>query len=317
MDVFWTILKIALSAYVGACLFVFLRQSRYVYYPDRNIEVTPESLGLWFDDVNVLSQDGETITGWFVPAGDYSGKPGEKRTTTGRTVLVCHGNGGDIGDRVCTVRKFHDMGFNVLIFDYRGYGLSSGRPCEKGTYLDALAMWNYLKAEKRIDARYICVYGQSLGGAIATWLAEQVQPGALIVESSFTSALELGARMFPYLPVRLFCTFRYDSLARMPNIRCPVLIANSHDDRTVPYEHGLRLFNAANEPKRFVEMGGGHNECGLEFDDSYVKTVAGFLATYVVADPVEREEAGVSPPSAQPPAVPPAGTAGVQCMLPL
>ncbi|MDD4872643.1 MAG: alpha/beta hydrolase [Kiritimatiellae bacterium] len=273
------IVRISIGVYVGLCLFVFLGQSRYVYYPDRTVDNTPDSAGLEFDNVSVPTQDGETITGWFVPVGKGGGEAGKSLS-----VLLCHGNGGNIGDRVDQVKIFHNMGFNVLIFDYRGYGTSTGKPTEKGTYYDALAAWNYLKVPKGIESKHIVVFGQSLGGAVASWLAEQVNPGALILESTLTSALDMGARMFPYLPVWLFCTFKYDSLSKMGNIHCPVIVAHSRDDETIPFEHGQKLFKAANEPKLFIEIGGEHNSSGIEFDSSYRTVAVEFLKKNMVND---------------------------------
>lgn len=279
MEIFWMLVRITVGVYIGLCLFVFLGQSRYVYYPGRTVDSTPGSAGLDFENVSVQTQDGETIAGWFVLAGkDAADK------VNALSVLICHGNGGDIGDRVDQVRRFHDMGFNVLIFDYRGYGTSTGKPTEKGTYYDAMAVWQYLTAEKKIEPRKIVIFGQSLGGGIASWLAEQVHPGALILESTLTSALDMGRRMFPYLPVRLFCTFKYDSLSRVGRIRCPMIVAHSIDDMTVPFEHGQRLFKAANEPKMFVEMRGDHNSCGIEFDSSYRVLAVDFLKKHMVDD---------------------------------
>jgi uncharacterized protein len=280
MEIIWPVLRITISVYIGLCLFVFLWQSRYVYYPDRKIDYTPESIGLWFENVSIQTQDGETITGWFVPGNGSDGRT-EKETKKIRTILVCNGNGGDIGDRVDSVKTFHDMGFNVLMFDYRGYGASTGKPTEQGTYLDVLSAWNYLKGDKKISPQDIIIFGQSLGGAVAIWLAEQVNPGILIIESTFTSAADMGAKMFPYLPIRLFCRFKYDSLLRIGKIHCPVLIAHSRDDDVVPFRHGQRLFKAANEPKRFVEMRGTHNSCGIDFDAVYRRIAVEFVNHYL------------------------------------
>jgi len=291
MEIMWSIVRIAVAAYLLLCLFIFLFQPRYVYYPGRTIDDTPESMGLAFEDLSLQTQDGETITGWFVPAG--AGRGGStNRPMSQRTVLVCHGNGGDIGDRVDTVKTFHDMGLNVLMFDYRGYGLSTGKPSEKGTYLDALSAWNYLKAERKIEPRNIAVFGQSLGGAVAVWLSEQVTPGALILESTFTSAPEMASQMFPFLPVRLFCRFKYDSLKRVGKVNCPVLIAHSRDDEMVPFEQGRRLFETAREPKQFVEMTGTHNECGIDFDSAYRAIAAEFINRHLANEPAKAPESG-------------------------
>ena len=275
MEMLWPALRIIIGVYVGLCLFLFLFQSRYVYYPSRKTGSTPGSIGLKFDDLRIKTKDGETITGWFVPAGN-----GGQETNVVRTVLVCHGNAGDIGGRVDNVKTFHDMGYNVLMFDYRGYGGSTGKPSEQGTYNDVLACWDYLKTEKNVSAQDVILYGQSLGGAVATWLAEQIKPGALILESTLTSVPAIAVKMFPYLPVRLLCTFKYDSLSRIENIHCPVLIAHSSDDEMIPFAHGQKLLKAANEPKQFVEMKGDHNSCSIDYDPSYRRIAGEFLEKY-------------------------------------
>lgn len=275
LEMVLSLLRIGVAVYIGLCLLVFFKQSGYVYYPDKLVGLTPEYFNMAYQDVSFKTQDGETIAAWFIP---ISGGEGDK---VGRTVLFCHGNAGDIGDRLDSIKTFHNLGLNVLIFDYRGYGDSSGKPTEKGTYLDVLAAWQYLTAERGILPNNIMIFGRSLGGSVAAWLAGEVSPGALAIESVFTSAPEMAAKMFPYLPIRLFCRFKYDSLARIAKVRCPVLIAHSRDDEMIPYEHGQRLFDAANEPKRFVEMGGGHNFGGLDADGDYQKVFEEFLDKYL------------------------------------
>ena len=260
-------LKIAAVAYVGLSLLVYFRQARYVYYPDRQITVTPDYYHLPYEDILLTTEDGQTIAAWFVPAPDPDSA----------TMLFCHGNGGNISHRLDSIQTFLNMGFNVLIFDYRGYGNSSGKPSEKGTYLDAMAAWMHLTRDKEIRPERIIVFGRSLGGAVATKLATEVNPGALVIESTFTSAPDMAAKMFPFLPVRLVCRFKYDSLSRMKKIKCPILIAHSPEDEMIPAPHGQRLFEAANEPKLFVEMSGDHNTGGLDTNPEYQRTLKEFV----------------------------------------
>ncbi|MFC1497255.1 alpha/beta hydrolase [Verrucomicrobiota bacterium] len=273
MEIFLSVLKIGTVAYLGLCLLVFLKQPGYVYYPDKDVGLTPEYLNLKYEDVRIKTEDGETIAGWFVSAPERDQK-------SACTVLFCHGNAGDIGDRPDSIMTFHKMGLNVLIFDYRGYGDSSGKPTEKGTYLDAKAVWEYLTKEKNIDGKKIVIFGRSLGGAIATWLAEQTEPGALVVESTFTSAPDMAKKMFWFLP-RFLCRFKYDSINRIADVGCPVLIAHSKDDDMIPFKHGQRLFKAAVEPKCFVEMRGSHNAGGLDADTEYQKIFQDFLEKHM------------------------------------
>ena len=262
-------LKIAALAYAGFCLFIFLRQSSYVYYPRRDVAAAPDAVGLRFEDVRLKTPDGETVAGWFVPAEE--GVPDPK------TLLHFHGNAGNNGDRLDGIRAFHDLGVNVLIVDYHGFGRSTGKPSEKGTYLDARAAWDFLTKEKRIPPARIVVLGRSLGGAVASWLAEAVNPGALVLESSFTSARDMAARIFPMAP-RWLCRFRYDTLARMPRLKCPVLVAHGPRDEIIPYAHGRRLFAAAREPKIFVELQRDHNAGEVDLEPKYRAALLRFIA---------------------------------------
>ena len=268
-----SIVKIVAAAYAGIFLLVFFRQSKYVYYPTSSVALTPAAERMEYEDVRIKTQDGETIAGWYVPAATNRERA--------PVLLDCHGNAGNIGDRVWSVQTFHNLGLNVLIFDYRGFGESTGKPTEQGTYLDAMAAWDYLTRQKGFPTNQVIVFGRSLGGSVASWLAEQVNPGALAIESVFTSAPDMARKMFPYLPVRLLCRFRYDTLSRVKKVRCPILIAHSRDDEMIPFENGRRLFAAANEPKVFVEMSGDHNSGGLDVDPAYQKILGEFISKHL------------------------------------
>lgn len=270
-DLVLPVIRIGVLTYGGLCLLLFLRQSRYVYYPDRSVDFTPADVGLEWEDLRIPTEDGETLSAWFVPSGE------EAAEAHSPVILLCHGNAGDIGDRVSLLRTFHDMGMAVLIFDYRGYGGSSGRPSEAGTHHDAMAAWRYLVDSRGIPPRQIVLLGRSLGGAIATGLAAEITPAALIVESTFTSALDMARRMFPYLPLRWICRFRYDTLNALKRVHCPVLVAHGPHDEMIPFEHGRRVFEAAPEPKCFVELTGGHNEGGPDVDEAYRQELLRFL----------------------------------------
>ncbi|MBN1558483.1 MAG: alpha/beta hydrolase [Lentisphaerae bacterium] len=267
----WSVIRIAVAVYAGLCFLVLFRQGRYVYFPDREIGLTPEALNMAYDDVVLQTQDGVRITGWFVPGAPDGAL---KRRLT---LLFCHGNGGDIGDRVGSIKVFHDMGFDVFIFDYRGYGHSTGRPSEHGTYLDAQAAWNYLKGTRSVAPQDIVVFGRSLGGAVAAWLAEQVNPGALFLESTFTSAKDMAQRMFPLLPGRLLCRYDYNAVDRVGRVRCPVFVTHSREDEMIPFRHGERIFEGAREPKAFCELTGSHNAGGFDIHPDCRQALAAFL----------------------------------------
>lgn len=260
------VLRIVALAYVGLCLLLVFTQSRAVYYPTRELRETPAAAGLPFENVVLRTADGESIQAWYVPA---------PRAT--RTVLVCHGNAGNRGDRVAFIGLLNSLRVNVLMFDYRGYGGSSGRPDEQGTYADALAAWKFLAEERGIAASNIVLFGQSLGGAVAAQLAERVRPGGLVLESTFTSAGDMAAQIYPYLPARWLCRFRYDTLERLPRLACPLLVIHGPDDEMIPFAHAQRNFAAAREPKRLYPIAGGHNDAVL--DEAYAATLMEFFAS--------------------------------------
>lgn len=261
------------AAYLGSALYLYAFQANYVYFPDepsRQVEATPGDIGLDFQAVRLATADGETLAGWFVPAPAARG-----------TLLYLHGNGGNIGHRLDRIEVFHQLGLNTLIIDYRGYGASSGTPSEEGTYQDALAAWNYLTQQRRLAPGSIVVFGESLGGAIAAWLAARHAPAALVVFGSFTSVPDLAQGMYPLFPVTWLARYRYDTRAALKRVNCPVLILHSPEDEIVPFSHGQALLGAARGPKRLVELRGGHNDAAQVSRHIYVRELGAFLQTFL------------------------------------
>ena len=193
------------------------------------------------------------------------------------TVLFLHGNAGNISHRLDSVQMFHRLGYSTLIFDYRGYGNSGGTPSEQGTYRDAEAAWRYLAEQRHIPSCRIVLFGESLGGAIAAWLAARQKPAALVIASGFTSVPDLAQHLYPYLPVRWLARIRYDTREYLRAVTAPVLIAHSPQDDIVPFEHGRALFAAANPPKQFLELAGGHNDGFIFMREAWVSVLGDFL----------------------------------------
>lgn len=258
------------AAIVYACVLalVFVFQSRLVFYPEigRELAATPQAYGLEFESVEISAEDGERLHAWWVPA-----------TRSRGTVLIFHGNAGNISHRVDYLRMFQRLGYSSFIFDYRGYGRSTGSPSEQGTYRDALAAWRHLTEVRGARPEDIVLYGESLGAAVATWLAVRQPPRALVLASAFTSVTDLGAQIYWFLPVRLISRIGYDNLANLGKIRAPVLIAHSRDDEIVPFSHGERLFAAAGEPRAFLEMRGGHNDAFVFAREEWIRVLDDFL----------------------------------------
>jgi fermentation-respiration switch protein FrsA (DUF1100 family) len=262
------VLYIVLGVYGVFVVLLILFQSSLMYHPTRTIDQTPKDAGLYFEEVFIDIDEDVSIHGWFVPADDSGG-----------SILFFHGNGGNISHRIESIAVFNRLGMDVLIVDYEGYGRSEGSVGEKQTYRDAEAAWDHLVSVRKADPERIVIFGRSLGGAIATYLAEQKQPAGLIVESCFTSAPDMASDAFAWLLfARYFCRFKYNSLEKVANIKCPKLFLHSPVDDIVPYRQGERLFEAAAEPKEFFELKGKHNE-GFAITEGYEKALGEFLAS--------------------------------------
>jgi hypothetical protein len=262
------VLAWAAAVYLGLALYLYAFQARHLYFPNlpsRQVDATPADIGLEFETVTLDTADGETVTGWFVPASHTRG-----------TLLYLHGNAGNVGHRLDGIAMFHRLGLDTLIIDYRGYGASSGKPSEDGTYQDALAAWTHLTGQKQLAPGRIVLFGESLGGSIAAWLAARHEPAGLITYASFTSVPDIARELYPIFPVRL-ARYRYDTAAALARVRRPVLVIHSRDDEIVPFAHGQALFDAAAGPKRLVELRGGHNDAVHVSRDIYEREIAAFV----------------------------------------
>ncbi|OGQ97864.1 MAG: lysophospholipase [Deltaproteobacteria bacterium RIFOXYD12_FULL_57_12] len=270
---FWTLILTVGGCYAAIVLVFYWAQPRLLYYPElpgRAIDSRPDSIGLPYEEVAIQTEDGVRLAGWFLPGRQGRG-----------ALLFFHGNAGNISHRLDSLRIFHQLGLSVLIVDYRGYGQSTGTISEQGLYRDAEAAWRYLTENRRFASRDIVVFGRSLGAAVAAGLAARQAPGALIVESGFTSVPDLATELYPFLPVRWLCRFRYDTREFLRDARCPVLVVHSRDDEIIPWRHGHRLYEAAAGPKQFLEIRGGHNEGFLVSGTHYTTGLEGFLSMYL------------------------------------
>lgn len=254
----------------------FSFQDQLLFQPSSRLLATPDDAGMPYETVHFDTDDGETLHGWWIPALDVSRETGARGT-----LLFFHGNAGNISGRLESVQQFHRLGLNVLIVDYRGYGRSTGSPSEEGLYQDAEACWRYLVEQQQIAPESIVVFGRSMGGGPATWLTEREKPGAVILESAFTNVPDVGAHHYSFLPVRALATNQFDNEARVAEIDAPTLFIHSRDDRVVPFELGRRVYEAAAEPKQFLEIEGGHNDGFLVSEEVYLRTIDDFLSEHL------------------------------------
>lgn len=266
------VLRLALGlilAYGALVVFAWIFQSGLLYLrhvPGRQLNATPAAVGLEFEEVHLQASDGVAIHGWYVPASESRG-----------VLLFFHGNAGNISHRLDSILLFHELRLDVLIIDYRGYGQSQGSPSEAGTGRDARAAWRYLADTRGVSPSRIVVFGRSLGAAVAAELARDHQPGAVVLESAFTSVPAVAQEAYWYLPARWLSRFEYSTVIYVREISAPLLVIHSEDDEIIPYHHGRAVFEAANEPKDLLTLRGGHNTGFLLSEMEYRNGIDRFL----------------------------------------
>ncbi len=256
------LLAIALF-YLAAIIAIYFAQALFIYaphMPTRELVATPSDIGLDYESLKLNTKDNEQIHAWYIPTQNH----------TAKTVLFLHGNAGNISHRLETIKIFNQLNLNILILDYRGFGKSTGKPSEHGIYIDADTAWQYLIEEKNLSSDQIIIAGRSLGGGAAAELAKKVQPAMLILESTFTSMTEVSAIHYPFMPTSLIVKHEYETLDKLKDIHSPVVIAHSKNDEVIPFEHSQRNFAAANEPKKFITLQGGHGNGFLFSINTYV-----------------------------------------------
>jgi len=273
----WNILLVPILLCAGLygllVLGVYIFQSRLLYFPNQpgrlHVQI-PTDIGLQYETVRITTADSVTLDGWFVPADKARG-----------VILFFHGNAGNISHRLDSLLIFNKLGLNTLIIDYRGYGSSTGTPSEMGTYLDAEAAWRYLVEKQHFSPHDIIIFGRSLGGAIAVFLASQQDPAAMIAESTFTSVPDLAAELYPWLPARWLSRYQYNSLQKIKSVTCPVLIVHSFQDEIIPARHGSMLYSAARAPKEFLRINGSHDSGFLTSGKVYIAGLDHFLTNHL------------------------------------
>lgn len=248
-----------LVVYLILAFILFIAYARWfewrnLFFPGKDIQNHPDYINLEYEDIYFRTDDGIMLNGWFIPA------EGEARGT----IIFCHGNAGNIGNRLDIIKMLHDLGMNVFIFDYRGYGKSKGIPTERGTYLDAMAAYDHIYRRDDVEKGSIIVYGKSLGGVVASDLAKNRDVKLVVSDSAFTSTRDMSRAIYPYLPAGFLISMRYDAASKFSKVNAPKLFIHSRDDEIVPFHLGEKLFNAAKEPKEFLPINGGHNEAIYE-----------------------------------------------------
>lgn len=259
--------------YVSLCTYMWATQEQQIFEPTPILQSDPERMGMSYKEFHIPSGTGEQrgeLDAWWIPAAHNDAE----------TLLYLHGNDRNIASNLSHMQRLHDLGYNVLMVDYRGFGKSTGgRPNEAKVYEDAESTWQFAIKEGGIKPQHLFIYGHSLGGAIAIDLAvHHPEAGGLIAESTFTSMRAMGELLYGYLPVNSFLTQRFDSIQKIPKLKMPVLFIHGTWDKEVPYEMSQQLYDAAPQPKTLVLIqGGGHGNSGsigwVEYRDALTRFI--------------------------------------------
>ena len=259
------------------CLLVLLRlfEPHLIYFPgqQRSLVAPSAQLELPIERVEIPTEDGIKLVGWVMPA---------RSDSSSLWLLICHGNAGNLSefDRPLHYAGLRQLGLSLLAFDYRGYGESDGTPSEQGLYRDADAAYRYLRESRGVPAERIVVFGHSLGSAVAIDLASRTPVAGIIVEGALTSAVDRGQELYPYIPVRRIARSRFSSIDKVARITGPKLFLHAAGDDVIPQPHGRRLFEAAQEPKTFVELQGGHGDAFDVDSTRYFASIGQFLRAF-------------------------------------
>ncbi|MBW2610211.1 MAG: alpha/beta hydrolase [Deltaproteobacteria bacterium] len=267
MEVKWPYLLCLVLFLMASCYIFYPKiENFFVFFPESFLELTPKDLHLSYKDVYLNTEDGKRLHGWFFPLKkEYP------------VILFCHGNAGNISHRLDNVKMLLEQKLQVFIFDYRGFGKSTGSPSEKGLYLDGLAAYDYLVVKENIPSGNIIPFGRSLGAAVAIDIALKRDIRSIIIESGFTSIKGMAKTMFLYNLFSYIVPPNYNNLQKIADIKVPKLIIHSEDDEIVPFSMGKRLFEAAKDPKYFFRIkGAGHNDTYIVGGVEYLRSFALF-----------------------------------------
>ena len=249
MRSFMSILATLFGIYLLLLGLMYIFQNSLLFMPSSGMVQTPESVGVEAEDFWAETDDGVRIHGWYFPNEEAE-----------FVIVLSHGNAGNISYRIDIARTLLNTGAAVLMYDYRGYGQSEGSPSEKGLYKDIEAVIEGLKNQKGYAENRIVMYGRSLGGAVAAYGASEYNLGGLVLDSSFKNLRAMVRDVYPFVPSRL-AKYEFPTETYIQHERnYPVMVLHSPNDEIVGFHHGEFLYNLLDEPKRFVELRGGHND---------------------------------------------------------
>ena len=262
--------SLAVFGYLGAMLWLVSQETRIVFDARPLGDLRPAAP---FDEVWLDRGEEPRQRLWRLrTATDAASRP---------WVLYFHGNASNIASRmnILHAEKLRALGLNVLVAEYRGYGGMDGVPTEPGLEADARSAYDYLRGQLGAEPRRIIVYGWSLGSAVAVDLVSHVDEAAVVLEGAPASLVAIGARRYPYFPIRLLIRNPFESILKIDKAGSPILFLHSPEDAVIPFEEGRKLYAAAREPKQFVEVSGGH-VYSSEKDARFFPAVRAFLQAH-------------------------------------
>jgi fermentation-respiration switch protein FrsA (DUF1100 family) len=241
-------------------------ENSFIFFPETHFDYGPGAFNLEYKDAFFQTEDGIALHGWHFPLkGEFP------------TLLFCHGNAGNISHRLDNIKLLLNQELQVFIFDYRGYGKSSGKPSENGLYLDGLAAYDYLVEKEGIPPGNVIPFGRSLGAAVAMEIALKREVRSIILESAFTSTKDMARTMVFFRLISFLLPTRYNNLKKIDRIAVPKLIIHGTRDEIVPFSMGKKLFEAARNPKAFFPVDdAGHNDTFIIGGNEYFETIAAF-----------------------------------------
>ena len=268
MPIPWPILLILILVLMTLVVFNASKIENYfVFHPDSLIQQEPRTLKIPYEDVSFITVDNQKLNGWL-----FIQKKGAP------ILLLCHGNAGNISYWLEHAWMLLNQNLNVFMFDYRGYGRSSGKPTEQGLYKDGLAAYDFLVREKGIPGNEIVPYGISLGGAVAIEIARQRPVRSLVLEAAFTSTKDMAKNIPLFVLFSPLLPAHYNNLEKIKQIQVPKLMIHGEVDEIVPFKMGKQLFATAREPKYFFPVKkAGHNDIYVFGNTAYYKAISQFV----------------------------------------
>lgn len=265
MNKFIQLLVTIVVIYAAFLFLLFIFQNSFIFFPSQAVDITPGYYSMQYEDHFFQTEDGVNLHGWWIEHPDASG-----------TVILSHGNAGNISHRISLVQMMKGLNVNFFLYDYRGYGKSEGKPDEAGLYLDGLAAYHFVRESKGINPGEIILFGRSIGGAVAAENAVKSEIGGLVIEAAFSDVRSLMRQLFPIVPTFL-AKYDFPVSEYLKEITVPVMIMHSHQDDIIPYSHGVKNYESANSPKWFIELQGGHNDSFMVSETIYLAAWHQFL----------------------------------------